>query len=223
MVKPISRIHLNIVLMLGSVWGLSEAALGMGLQRCASLVSGSLMTGVALFFMASCWAVTGRVVGVSILIIIASLFKVFDALLLSLPIRHGAIGNPIFAFFIQGFAFLVMVMIIAEVHKRKRKHQALLGGASALIAVGLFPLVKFVTGIPACTYAGTGIPLSIYFAPLAIALSILTVPLGFWIGERIKTGAFSQKKRRHQKILSRLVSPTVLAVCLAIAALIKQI
>lgn len=223
MVKPISRIHLNIVLMLGSVWGLSEAALGMGLQRCASLVSGSLMTGVALFFIASCWAVTGRVIVVSILIIIASLFKMFDALLLSLPIRHGAIGNPIFAFFMEGFAFLFLVMIIAEVHKRKRKHQALLGGASALMAVGLFPLVKVITGIPACVYPGTGIPLSIYFAPLAIILSTFTVPLGFWIGERLKIRALNHNKRHHQKILSRLVSPAVLALCLAITALIRQI
>ena len=223
MVKPIPKIHMNIVLMLGSVWGLSEAALGMGLQRCASLVSGSLMTGVALFFMAACWAVTRRVIGVAALIVIASLFKMFDALLLSLPIRHGAIGNPIFAFFMQGLAFLVLAMIIAEVHKRKRTSQAVVGGASALIAVGLFPLVKFVTSIPACVYPGTGIPLSIYFAPFAIVFSAFTVPLGFWIGERLKIRASQHIKGHHQKILNRLVSPAVLAVCMGIAALIRQI
>jgi hypothetical protein len=55
--------HLGIVIVLGSVWGLSEAALGMGLRSCAAQVSGSLMTGVAFFFMAAGWAISRRVSG----------------------------------------------------------------------------------------------------------------------------------------------------------------
>jgi len=51
--KNISTYHLGIVVMLGAVWGLSEAGLGMGLRSCASFVSGSIMTGVALFFIAA--------------------------------------------------------------------------------------------------------------------------------------------------------------------------
>ena len=45
--------YLGLIVVLGSVWGLSEAALGMGLRSCAAFVSGSIMTGVALFFMAT--------------------------------------------------------------------------------------------------------------------------------------------------------------------------
>ena len=222
MEKMISRSHLSIVVMLGSVWGLSEAALGMGLQSCASLVSRSLMTGAALFFIAASWVVTRRIFGVALLIIIASLFKMFDALLLSLPIRHGAIGNPIFAFFMEGIAFLILVMIFKQTFKRKKSGQALLGGTSALVAAGLFPLVKFATGIPACVYPGTGIPLSIYFAPLAIVFSLFTVPLGFRAGERLKEKAFQQNEQKRPKIMNHLISPAILFVCLAIATLIRQ-
>ena len=39
--------YLSFVVMLGAVWGLSEAALGMGLRSCASFLSGSIMTKIA--------------------------------------------------------------------------------------------------------------------------------------------------------------------------------
>lgn len=223
MEKNILRTHLGSVVMLGSVWGLSEAVLGMGLRSCAALVSGSLMTGVALFFIAAGWVVTRRVLGVALLILIASLFKMFDVLLLSLPIQHGAIANPIFAFFTEGGAFLVLVLIIKETTRQKKTGQAILGGASALVAVGLFPLVKFATGIPACVYPGTGIPLSIYFAPLAIALSMVTVPLGFRAGEKFKAFAIEFETTSQKKALRHLVSPVTLVLCLAIFAFVRLI
>mgnify|MGYP000665945696 CR=1 FL=1 len=43
------------VVVLGALWGLAEAALGLGLEKCASLASGSIMTGVALFFIGASW------------------------------------------------------------------------------------------------------------------------------------------------------------------------
>jgi len=47
--KPVPKAYLGMVIVLGSVWGLSEAALGMGLRSCVAFISGSIMTGVALF------------------------------------------------------------------------------------------------------------------------------------------------------------------------------
>ena len=84
--KKLHGNYLGIVALLGAVWGLSEAALGMGLRNCASVVSGSIMTGVALFFIAACWVLTQSWRGVALLVLIASLFKLFDAYLLSLPV-----------------------------------------------------------------------------------------------------------------------------------------
>ena len=36
--KDVPKSYLGIVIVLGSVWGLSEAALGMGLRSCAAFV-----------------------------------------------------------------------------------------------------------------------------------------------------------------------------------------
>jgi hypothetical protein len=221
--KTISRSSIGVAVMLGSVWGLSEAALGMGLHSCASLVSGSLMTGVALFFIAAAWAVSQRVSHVVLLIIIASLIKMFDALLLSLPIRHGAVANPIFAFFMEGVAFLVLAAIIRGTLVKKRTGQAVLGGGSALVAVSLFPLVRFVTGIPACVYPGTRVPLSICFAPVAVALSVFTVPLGLWAGGKFRVAASEFEATNQRRALRHLVSPATFVLCLAIVALIRLV
>lgn len=219
MEKDTSRTYLGIVVMFGAVWGLCEAGLGMWLRSCASMFSGAIMTGVALFFIASGWILTQRILGIVLLVVIASLFKMFDALLLSLPLQHGAVANPVFAFLMEGFAFLVLVFIFREKLKKKIGGQALLGGMGALLAVNLFPLVKYATGIPACVVPGTGYPLSLYYAPLAVLLSSVTVPLGLWVGVKIKD--FETKIEESNLRLRYVVSSVSLIVCLGIIALIR--
>ena len=89
------KLYAGVIIMLGAAWGLSEAALGMWLKNCASSVSGSVMTGFALFFIAASWLISKRASGVILLVVVASLFKLLDAFLLSLPVLHGAVANPI--------------------------------------------------------------------------------------------------------------------------------
>jgi hypothetical protein len=220
--KKLSGKHLGIVVMLGAVWGLSEAALGMGLRSCASAVSGSVMTGVALFFIAACWVISQSWRGVALLVIIASLFKLFDALLLSLPILHGAVANPIFAFVMEGIAFLIIVSLVKGTLK-KTTSQALTGGLSALVAVNLFPLVKFATGIPACVAAGTGYPLSLYYAYIAVALSLITVPLGSMVGEKMRSLETGLIKAIGVRKYSYIASPAAVILCLILVFLIRSI
>jgi len=210
----IKKSHLGLILILGSFWGLSEAALGMGLRSCASVVSGSIMTGVALFFMAVSWASTRKVISIGLLILVACLFKLVDAFLLSLPVLHGAVANPIFAFIMEGAAIVLCLSIFSQKLKHKVYGQALLGGMAALVAVNLFPLVKFATGIPACVVPGTSYPLSLYYAPLAIALSLVTVSAGLWLGEKIES--FSVNFRLA-------VSPAALAICLVLMTILRLI
>jgi hypothetical protein len=220
--KKLSGQHLGIVVMLGAVWGFSEAALGMGLRSCAAVVSGSVMTGVALFFIAACWVISQSWRGVALLVIIASFFKLFDALLLSLPILHGAVANPIFAFVMEGIAFLIIVSLVREKLK-KTTSQALTGGLSALVAVNLFPLVKFATGIPACVAAGTGYPLSLYYAYIAVALSLVTVPLGIMVGEKLRSLETGLIKAMGIKKYSFIASPAAVILCLILVLLIRSI
>ncbi len=218
--KPL-KAYLGLVVMLGAVWGLSEAALGMHLKRCASSVSGSMMTGVALLFIAASWIISRRALGVILLVIIASLFKVVDALLLSYPILHGAIANPIFAFITEGAAFLLIVYLIEETFRQKPAGQALTGGMSALLAANIFPLVRFATGIPACVVAGTGYPLSLYYIHFAILVSLVTVPIGFLVGIKLEKFALGISKTPDFQKLNYVLSPAALVLCLLIMALIR--
>jgi len=210
----------NIV-MLGAVWGFAEAGLGLGLQRCASLASGSIMTGVALLFIATAWVLTRRAVGVFLLVALVTIMKLFDALLLSLPIKHGAVANPIFAFWVEALAFLLFIVIIKESLAQKRQGQAVLGAAAALLAVNLFPLAKFATGIPACVYKSTGYPLSLYFAPIAVGLSLIMVPAGFWLGEWIAASEGAHEAFVQGRAFRYWVSPLTLAVSLLLMAALR--
>ncbi len=219
--RSISKSHLGMLIILGSVWGLSEAALGMGLRSCAAFVSGSLMTGVALFFMAAGWVVSRRFFGVFLMVFIAMFFKMFDALLLSLPLRHGAIGNPIFAFFMEAIAIVLLLAVIKEKMIQKFPGQAILGGMAAVLAVNFFPLVKFATGVPACVVPGTGYPLSLYYIHFAVLASCLTVPLGFWAGSKIKDLETRLILAHARKKLDYIFSPAALVLCMAIVVLLR--
>lgn len=221
--KPIPKSYLGIVIVLGSVWGLSEAALGMGLRSCAAFISGSIMTGIALFFMAAGWVVSRRIFGVFLMVLMASFFKMFDALLLSLPIKHGAIGNPIFAFFMEAIAFIIIVSIIKEKIIKKPAGQALLGGMGAVLAVNLFPLVKYATGIPACVASGTSYPLSLFYIHLAVLVSFVTVPLGFLVGAKIEAFEIRLIKAHAMRKLNYILSPAVLILCLVIITFLRLI
>ena len=92
-----------------------------------------------------------------------------------------------------------------------------------MIAVALFPLVKYATGVPACVYPNTMVPLSIFFSPVAIAFSAITVPLGFMAGERI--GLFFDRLHRQIKssLVRYMVSPVTMALCLALIILFRMI
>jgi hypothetical protein len=221
MTKRLSSGQISTLIVLGAVWGLAEASLGLGLQKCASLASGSIMTAVALFFIAATWVLTGRILGLFIAVLLVSLIKLFDAFLLYLPLRHGAVANPIFAFWTEALAFVVIALVLKETLKQKKPGQAALGGLAALVAVNLFPLARFATGIPACVYPGTNYPLSLYYAPLAISLSLLTVPLGFWAGHSLAAVQARKEAFGRTKTFRYVTSPALVILCLVIIAVIR--
>jgi hypothetical protein len=218
--KPSSQ-SLGILVVLGSIWGLAEAGLGLTLESCAKLVSGSLMTGVGLFFIAAAWARTKRLLGPAVVVGLALMFKLLDAVLLGLPLRHGAIANPMFAFLTEGLAFCLIVPIIAETWRQKAVGRAILGGLSALVAVNLFPLVKFASGIPACLYPGSTMPLSLYFAPIAVGLSLITVPLGFLAAAKIEALETAAGIAAKSPLRRWLVPSGTAAFCLAFQVLLR--
>jgi hypothetical protein len=140
-------------------------------------------------------------------------FKLLDALLLGLPVLHGAVGNPLFAIVMEGAAFLVIVSVVAKPLAAKPLGQALSGGLGALVAVNLFPLVKYATGVAPCV-TGTAYPLALYYAPIAVGLSFLTVPLG------ARAGAFLAASEAETRRL-RWASPAALALSLGALVLLR--
>jgi hypothetical protein len=220
--KPSSQ-SLGILVVLGSVWGLAEAGLGLTLQSCARLISGSVMTGVALFFIAAAWARTKRLFGPAVVVGVALMFKLLDAALLGLPLKHGAIANPMFAFLTEGLAFSLIVLFMAAMWRQKAAGRAFLGGLSALVAVNLFPLVKFASGIPACVYPGSTTPLSLYFAPIAVGASLITVPLGFLVATKIETLETTAGIAAGSPLRRWLVPSGTAAFCLAVQVLLRII
>jgi hypothetical protein len=202
--------NLGLVVLLGSAWGLSEALLGLGLKSCARLVSGSVMTAVALFFLAAGLAASRRIEAAGLLVVMAVLFKMFDAALLSLPVRSGAVANPIFAFVTEALALVVLASAIPA-WKNTTKGRIPLGGASGLTSAAVFPLVGLVTGVPACLLPGTGLPLAWAFSPIAAGLAAATVPLGFWAGQKLS----------QQNLRPAILSAASILISLALITLIR--
>jgi hypothetical protein len=211
------------VIILGSVWGLSEAALGLGLEKCAALASGSIMTAVALFFIAASWAITRRAAGVALIVSIVTVIKLFDAKLLSLPVRSGAVANPIFAFWTEGLAFLVVFAVLRLSLTQRRTGLAAGGALAGLAAVNLFPLAKFATGIPACVFPGTQMPLSLHYLPIAVGLSCLTVPLGVWAGGQLASAGERAAALGRLPAARRLAPSAALVLALLIITFIRLV
>ena len=213
----------SLTIALGAVWGVSEVALGIGLQACARNASGSIMTGVALFFIVAGWALTKKAGGPLIMIGMVSLLKLADALLLGLPIKHGAVANPIFAFWTEGLALLVLVALLRGEIGPGRIRQAMTGGLSALVAVNLFPLVKYATTIPACVYPGTTTPLALYYAPLAIATSMIMVPLGLTAAAKLVSLERKMLAGARARRLGWVYTPATVLLSLLLILLIRAV
>ena len=212
----------GVLVAIGSVWGLCEAGLGMYLRgMCARTITGSVMTGFAIFFLSMGLAYGKRFWAPALLLIVALVFKLLDASLLHLPILHGAVSNPMFAFITEVAALMFLFQVLSSGLKKSLHGRAVLGGLSALLAVNLFPLVGYVTGIPACVVAGTGYPLSLYYAPIAVLLSAVTCPLGMEAGEKLAVILKEQKDRERKPILARTAFPAVALLSLFVMVLMR--
>ncbi len=170
---------IGLVIALGSAWGLAEAGLGLALQACARLASGAIMTGVAVFFLTGSRLRARRAWGPALAVALAMGLKLFDAALLGLPVKSGAIGNPLFAFLVEAAVFVAVFAAFGRAAGGSFRGRFLMGAGTGLVSALAFPAVAWATGIPACVMAGTSIPLSIAFAPVAALAGGLAVPLAY--------------------------------------------
>jgi hypothetical protein len=214
MAKETKQFSLSLLIAVAALWGLVEASLGMYLRgSCAPTITGSVMTGVALLFSSVGLAYSQRLWAPFIMLLVVTIFKSFDAFLLHLPFKHGAVANPIFAFVTEVVALTFIFWILNKELRDKISGKALVGGLSALVAVNLFPLVKYFSGIPACVYPGTQYPLALYFAPIAIGISIITVPIGFYAGEKLRALVTEKKVTSLRPRLVWISAQILIVVC----------
>jgi hypothetical protein len=156
-----------------------------------------------------------------VLLVVASAFKLFDAYLLHLPVLHGAIANPMFAFGMEVVALVFLFKIIDTGLLQKPYGKMILGGLAALVAVNLFPLVGHVTRIPACVYPGTTYPLALYYAPIAVGISAATCPLGMAAGESLARVLNEKPAFKSRPILVGVASQAVVVFSLLAMIVIR--
>lgn len=221
--KNLIRSHLGIILAAGSVWGLTEFAFGLGLQKCGVLFSGAILTGIAFFWVSFAYSLTRSIIPVLLVLSIAVLFKLLDALLLPVSWNHGSILNPVFAFVTLAAGFLMLTALFGNRFFTRPGNRIAVGAGAALVAVSLFPLAGFVTGSKACVVAATNIPQSIYTAPVAIVIAMCTVPLGYYAAMRYAESISAGNLGTRAPVLARLWAPAVVVCCLLIVTIARLI
>jgi len=214
--------NLNAVLILGTVWGISEFAVGLGLHKCGVTLTGAILTGMAFLWLSMAYSLTGKVLPVLFILLIVSVFKFSDALFLDVGVTHGSILNPVFAFLTITVGFLTMLLLIKKRFTHKLIYRILTGAGAAFIAVFLFPMAGLFTGSAACVLPATSIPVSIYTSPVSIALSMITVPLGFYLAGKFQNNISKIRSLQHG-FVSYIWSPLFFLVCLITITLIRII
>jgi hypothetical protein len=221
MVRKNIRNNLGVIFAAGSVWGLIEFGAGMGLQKCATLFTGAILTGLAFFWFSFIWSLTRRILPLLILVAIAMLFKWLDALLLQVAWNHGSILNPMFAFFTGMAGFVVAITLFRQRLLHSQRIRILAGGTAALLATFMFPLVKFVSGTPACLSSFASLPVSIVTSPVAIVISMIMVPLGFLAARWFERQEPAITRVAAMEVLIRMWPAAICAVCIGVVVAVR--
>jgi len=191
-----NKLDLHFFIIMGVLWGLAEVSLPIIIKSvCNYKISGSVMTGIAIFFIASTYYFSNRKkIGLGILLGIALFFKLLNVFIFNNSGINEAFLNPAFGFIIEIFAFILIVQIIDKKFSDTFPKNMITGALIALLAVNIFPYVSYFTPCPACLMKGTAsYPLSLYYAPISIILSMFTFPLGSFVGEKLKNLLVSDK------------------------------
>ena len=221
MTSRTNKVVPGIILATGAIWGLVEFGVGMGLQQCAALYTGAILTGLSFFWLSFIRSLTRKVAPLLVIAGIAMLLKWLDAWLLHVAWNHGSVLNPMFAFLTALAGFALFSYLFRNGYAGKLRFRVMTGAGAALIAVLLFPLVKFVTGTPACYYGTTGIPMVFYASPVSIAISMVTVPLGHWVAKRVERVISNASSDTSHTVPGALWSPAVCALCILIVVLAR--
>jgi hypothetical protein len=174
----------TIVIVIGSVWGLTEMTLGGFLHAIHFPQTGAIMGGLAISFMAIFVAITKKPILVPILGIIAASFKPFDAMIFGVPVLSPYVINPAIAIAMEALAFsAVAVTLKAGITKHLpiRAGAGILAGylgyifyatIASIFGLGIWPTLAFSEKLQMITANAT---------PIAIVGAIMLVA-GYYAG-----------------------------------------
>ncbi|MBP7461780.1 MAG: hypothetical protein KBA26_10865 [Candidatus Delongbacteria bacterium] len=177
---------MRYILSFGLLWGLAESIIPWVLKAgCPGTSIGSLMAGLAFFFLAGSYFSSHRMSAPLMIAVIAAIIK-----LTGLTIRHAAIPtglwlNPIGAYALQAILFRLGM----QFRNRSSSLQILATGIISGGLAGLFyPTVIGMMGQSACIHPDSGIAVSVYYAPLTAAIAGPASLAGYHIGRFLYSG-----------------------------------
>jgi hypothetical protein len=172
------------------------------------------MTGFAMLFLSAVWFRTNRVHLMLAPLAIVLVMKAVANMMVGKSLTGGAMLNPAFAYVTEFAAAAAAVALLR--FKTARWSIPVAGALAGSAAAALFPLAGFATGVPACTIAGSSVPVSIAYLPLAAVLSAA----GFSAAHYIVNSAFMHRRFAKQYAEAPVGIHLALAVLFLIVVLI---
>lgn len=197
-----TNIKFQTVLLVGAIWGFFEASMGIYVKGvCGYQMTGSVMTGIAIFFMTLGYSYSKETKSILYMLVLAIILKIFSALIIGKPIFGGGVANPVFAFITEALSLMVIIYLMNEFNSKNIVKNSLFGGLTALIAVNVFPYVGHFTGNVACNT--NGYPWSLLYSPVSVSLSMILFPVAIKVGEIL---AYEINENRINKFKIALVN-----------------
>ena len=212
----------RFLLVLGLAWALVEVAFGSVLKAgCPRGMTGSVLTGTAMLFISAAWHTRARA-AVLVPLALAVVGKAVGAAALGRPVLGGAVLNPGYAYVMEVVALVAVVGLVGQRRMARLPAAALAGAGAGLAAPLLFLPVGMFTGAKACTHAATGLPLAVVYAPLAVAISAVTVPLGRTLALRVQAWIRADRPYRVRPGVALNLASAVALLALIVAHLVTS-
>jgi len=169
----------------GAIWGTIEIFGGALLKGTAPEITGSVMTALAGFVLVVVYGLTRNYLAYFATVLLASGFRIINSLTWHLPAVHLGFGNHVFGMVTEAVA-LALFLTLLKNNLHRPAYQRLIGVSFPFLSALLFPLVRLITGNPACLFRNSGIAVAWVFAPLAMILGALLCPIAFQLANYLK-------------------------------------
>jgi len=205
----------RFLIVVGLVWAFTEIAFGtLVTANCPRGMTGSVLAGTSMLFISAAYY-SGAGAWLLLPLGLTVAVKALGAAALGRSVLSGAVLNPSYAYATEVLALVVVVALVGARRMTRLPCGAAAGALTGLLAANLFLPVGHLTGFAACIHTGSGLPLAIYYAPVAAGISVVAVPLGHAVGCRAITWMGQEQ--------ARALSPRAVLNAASVAALVAVV